>query len=271
FWQYAGQLFGVDLPVGIGLTGNGLSGKLQPVGDHFEATGIPVLPYNDKMNWNPFQIATVTLRDGPERGKGTSQTIQVVLPVSDEIDCAQCHAQGMDGTVNLPAGGTEQCPGRERRRHVEVALAGDARLAQSGYGPGRDLLFLSSRGYDPMSENRNQRNGVPGDHSFLPDRTVPWRAGMGDPNRNPWVTEPTCEQCHGTNYSTGTTLYRQAKGHGGVYCEACHNSTHAWWPSKLWADDLQPAKLQRTPYAVGNCTICHTRRHAGDNPHAAIY
>jgi hypothetical protein len=92
--------------VGIGLTGNGLSSKMQLVGDHFEATGIPVLPYNDQMNWNPFQVARVTLRDNPGKGNKTGQTIQVVLPVSDEINCAQCHMQEMDGTVNLTDGGT---------------------------------------------------------------------------------------------------------------------------------------------------------------------
>jgi hypothetical protein len=42
FWQYVYKLFKVNLPLGIGLTGNGLSGKMQVAGDHFEATGIPM-------------------------------------------------------------------------------------------------------------------------------------------------------------------------------------------------------------------------------------
>jgi hypothetical protein len=89
--------------------------------------------------------------------------------------------------------------------------------------------------------------------------------------RQPWLQEPTCEQCHGSNYTTGDVLYRNAKGHGGVYCTACHNSPHAWWPSKLWADNLQPLKVQRTPYAIGNCGVCHTNKLAGDNPHVSYY
>ena len=96
-------------------------------------------------------------------------------------------------------------------------------------------------------------------------------SGMGDPNRNPWVTEPTCKKCHGINYSTGKDLYRHAKGHGGIYCAACHNSPHAWWPSQLSADNLQPLQLQQKPYALGKCSVCHTTKKIGDNPHVIYY
>ena len=96
-------------------------------------------------------------------------------------------------------------------------------------------------------------------------------AGMGDPSRTPWVSEPTCEQCHGSNYSTGGRLYRHAKGHGGVYCAACHNSPHAWWPSKNWVDGLQPVKLQKSTLSLGDCGICHTNKLQGDNPHVTYY
>ena len=96
-------------------------------------------------------------------------------------------------------------------------------------------------------------------------------AGMGNTTRNPWVDEPNCEQCHGTNYSTNGTLFRKAKGHGGVYCAACHNSPHAWWPSKQWSDNIQPVTLQRKPYSIGKCSICHTKKQFGDNPHVNYY
>ncbi|MGZ3591988.1 MAG: cytochrome c3 family protein, partial [Thermodesulfobacteriota bacterium] len=80
-----------------------------------------------------------------------------------------------------------------------------------------------------------------------------------------------CEQCHGTNYTTGGNLYRNSTGHGGVYCAACHSSPHAWWPSKLWADNMQPTKLQRAPYAIGDCRVCHTKKQTGDSPHVIYY
>ena len=81
FWQYVKKLFGVVLPQGTGLTGNRLSGKMKAVGDHFEATGIPILPYDDKMVWNPYQRASVKMKD--TYGKVIAST-EVVIPVSDE-------------------------------------------------------------------------------------------------------------------------------------------------------------------------------------------
>jgi len=313
FWQYVQQLFGISLPEGIGLTGNGLSGKMQVAGDHFEATGIPVLPYDDKMNWNPFQIAKVTLRDNPGKGNKTGQTIQVVLPVSDEINCAQCHMQGMDGTVNLTDGGTmdtnlnilmvhdyyhgvtgisstgpnlvsmqpvlcAQChssnaldaPGTPGVKSVSLAMHGwhngddrasDGTCYSCHPGPLTQCLRTGISGMGYMGTTPSCQTGLC--HGGI--------LGMGDPRREPWVTEPNCEQCHGSNYSTGESLYRHSKGHGGIYCAACHNSPHSWWPSKLWADNLLPMKLQRAPYAIGDCKVCHTKKQAGDNPHVTYF
>ena len=63
FWNNAKALFGVDLPVGIGLTGKGLAGTLDPVGDHFEARGIPTVPYDDSLKFYPYQKGVVTAVD----------------------------------------------------------------------------------------------------------------------------------------------------------------------------------------------------------------
>ena len=312
FWQYAKQLFGVDLPLGIGLTGNGLSGKMKLVGDHFEATGIPVLPYDDQMNWNPFQIAIVTLRDNPGKGNKTGQTIQVVLPVSDEINCAQCHMQGMDGTVNLPNGGVDSVnmnilmthdyyhgstgvsskgPNLVDMKPVLCAKCHSSNaLSAPGDGTSKSVSLAmhgwhnSDRAPDatcyschPGEITQCLRTGIGGmgylgtEPSCQTGLCHGGISAMGDPKRNPWVTEPSCEQCHGSNYSTGGSLYRHSKGHGGVYCAACHNSPHSWWPSKLWADNLQPIRIQRVPYSIGNCSVCHTKKQEGDNPHVNYY
>jgi hypothetical protein len=60
--------------------------KDEMVGDNFEAAGISLLPYDDKMNWNPFQMATVKLKNASGR---VLKKTQVVLQVSDEINCAK--------------------------------------------------------------------------------------------------------------------------------------------------------------------------------------
>ncbi len=312
FWQYAQKLFGVSLPEGIGLTGNGLSGKMKLAGDHFEATGIPVLPYDDNMNWNPYQTAVVKLKTD---AGGTPRKTTVVLPVSDEINCGQCHMQGMDGTVNLPVDPMTGLTG-SMDAELNILMVHDYYNGQNGVmSTGANLV-----GKQPVlcaqchSSNALGAPGLPGVKSVslamhvwhngvdrAPDATCyschPGEitqclrtgiggmgylgdtpscqtglchggiSGMGNANRRPWLDEPACEQCHGTNYATGQDLYRHAKGHGGLYCAACHNSPHAWWPSKNWADNLQPAKLQHSSAAIGDCGICHTSTLTGKNPH----
>ncbi|HEY5998389.1 MAG TPA: hypothetical protein VI078_03700 [bacterium] len=311
FWQYAPQLFGVNLPEGIGLTGNGLSGEMKLVGDHFEATGIPVLPRNDDMTWNPYQSALVKLA----AADGATRWTKVVLPVSDEIHCEMCHMQGGDGTTHLPVDPMNGLTGT-MDVDLNILMTHDYYQGQSGVaGIGQNLV-----GAEPVlcakchSSNALQAPGVPGVksvslamhgwhngvdraadgtcyscHPGADTRCLRTRiggmgyegdvpacqdgachggiAGMGDPTREPWATEPTCEQCHGKNYTTGGALYRRSTGHGGLACAFCHNSPHAWYPSKRAADNLQPARLQGAGTSLGRCSICHTRKLEGDNPH----
>lgn len=309
FWQYVQKLFGVSLPEGIGLTGNGLAGKMKLVGDHFEATGIPVLPFDDNMNWNPYQTAVVKLRTTTGKVK---QTIQVTLPVSDELNCAQCHAQGMDATVNIN-GGTESVDTNILVVHDYYHGSG----GKSSEGP--DLLGMrpvlcaschadNALGAKGDGSSKPLSQAMHGWHSQFPDAgcyschpgdiTQCLRTGIGGmgylgdtptcqtglchggmqqvadsigAGREPWLQEPSCDQCHGNNRATGEALYRNAKGHGGVYCAACHNSPHAWWPSKMWGDNVQPSRLQGSGASIGNCSVCHTREMVGDNPHVTYY
>jgi hypothetical protein len=54
FWVYAPRTFGVTLPPGVGLAGTGTSGIMQPTGHGiFEATGVPVLSFNDEGRIDP--------------------------------------------------------------------------------------------------------------------------------------------------------------------------------------------------------------------------
>jgi hypothetical protein len=53
------------------------------------------------------------------------------------------------------------------------------------------------------------------------------------------------------------TLFRNATGHGSVYCAACHNSPHAMYPSTLMADNYQPIEYQGGAKTIGSCGVCH--------------
>ncbi len=78
-------------------------------------------------------------------------------------------------------------------------------------------------------------------------------------NQTPWLSEPKCGNtgCHGAGYDTTQALYRQSTGHGGLYCEACHDSTHAIAPSREATDTIKFQELQGHPGTLRDCTVCH--------------
>jgi hypothetical protein len=55
------------------------------------------------------------------------------------------------------------------------------------------------------------------------------------------------------------TLYRFSKGHGGVFCQGCHGSTHAEWPNATASanDNVAAKALQGYAGKIIECTVCH--------------
>jgi len=92
FWSYEDVLFGVSLADNVGLAGAGLSGSLEWSGSpsgHYERRGIPVTPYDDAnlSDEQPYQLAQLTAYDG---STVLAQT-EIVVPVSNEMMCSNCH------------------------------------------------------------------------------------------------------------------------------------------------------------------------------------
>ncbi len=60
-------------------------------------------------------------------------------------------------------------------------------------------------------------------------------------------------------------LYRVSKGHQGVFCEACHGSTHGIWPNgdPRANDNVASIQLQGHTGTITECDTCHTGN--GDN------
>jgi hypothetical protein len=54
-------------------------------------------------------------------------------------------------------------------------------------------------------------------------------------------------------------LYRLSQGHGGIFCEGCHGSTHAEWsnPNRAANDNVTPVQLQGFAATLRDCTVCH--------------
>ena len=88
-------------------------------------------------------------------------------------------------------------------------------------------------------------------------------------NPDPWLNEPRCDSsaCHGSAFQQNQPLYRKSTEHAGVYCEACHDSTHAVAPSREHNDSLKFVAWQGHNGPLDDCLVCHVTRPVGAGPH----
>jgi len=72
-------------------------------------------------------------------------------------------------------------------------------------------------------------------------------------------------QAQNADGDTVDVLYRLSKGHGGVMCEGCHNSTHAIWPiqNPFANDNVASTQLQGHSGTLIECDACHAARSLG--------
>jgi hypothetical protein len=61
-------------------------------------------------------------------------------------------------------------------------------------------------------------------------------------------------------------LYRVSKGHQGVFCEACHGSTHGIWPNgdPSANDNVAAIQLQGHTGTIIECSTCHGTANLGN-------
>lgn len=189
FWRYAPAYF--DLPGGLpddmGLTGNPAPGAIpaplsfEAGAGLFQAAGIPITPYDDNGNKNFYPMVKVVARDAS--GNALAQA-RVVLPVSDEMNCALCHAsqsKAWDGTDSKarPMSGWVSA----------TAVTGDARAIE------RDYKYNILR----LHDDKHLRN-------------------LSDPNRTNYVNA-----LKAMGFSANG-LEASASGGKPVLCAACHSS-----------------------------------------------
>ncbi len=308
FWTYAQQLFNLPkpLPPNIGLTGKGLSGKMDLVqdpvlGNHFEAAGIPLTEYYDHdkhlAHPNPFQLAEITVRDSTTK-QILAHTL-AVAPVSSELRCINCHADAGDATTRYPitpTGGLEtnilalhdylnsgkyDTPLMNRRPvlcaecHSSNALGtpGTPGVSSLSYAMhnhhNKDLVMdimpdTTAGCYNchPGPKTQCLRDTMSQSFSLNCTTCHGNMADVASPVRNPWVTLPRCDNtsCHGPGYAMDQPLYRNSRGHGGVYCAGCHDSPHAITPSREKADSIKFYALQGQAGALRKCVVCHLTR-----------
>jgi hypothetical protein len=90
-------------------------------------------------------------------------------------------------------------------------------------------------------------------------------AAVGKVTRRPWIDEPTCGQCHTKinprfQYEQPGKLFKDSKGHGGIFCSSCHGPQHAVGPATTDADNVQAILHQGHAGPISKCTVCHTQQ-----------
>ena len=107
FWNYVNTLFLANVPPETGLAGYKTQSKTphnmtyNSKQGYWEAVGIPTVPYDDKLAFNPYPMAILTAKDSTGKLLATAK---IVLAVSDEMSCKNCHASGRDKAAE-PASG----------------------------------------------------------------------------------------------------------------------------------------------------------------------
>jgi len=285
FWSYSKALFGVELPDNIGLTGKGLSGSMDLKGDHFVAEGIPITEFSDSAPTvrQPFQLATVVVKD---TATGTVLATQsVVTPTSSEMRCDKCHSDTGAAKPQAPTGkietnilqlhdekqGTSLMSNRPvlcASCHGSNALgapgqAGVPNLSKAMHSQHSSVIPNTLDGcYNchPGPQTRCLRDVMNTEEGMT---CVSCHGGMTQvaANPNPWLNEPRCDTCHNSGqHNQDNALYRLSKGHGNLYCEACHDSTHAIAPSREANDAIKFIALQGKNGPLEECSVCHTNQ-----------
>jgi len=276
FWTYASQLFGTTISPNIGLTGMGMTGTMLDSLNYFYAYGIPITPYTDVnlTTESPFQLAMLKAYDA---GNTLLATTQNTIPVSNEINCVSsgCHTSEQDILDEH-----DQLPAFNNPPVFCATCHADPALGMPGNGTTVSFSQAIHQTHGSLTNNCYKCHPGPNTQCLRGYMKIIGKtctdchgsvSNVGntiESGRIPWVNEPQCSSCHDANHSENPgKLYKLSKGHSGLFCEACHNSTHAEVTSENANDNLQNLTLQGYAGPLKKCEVCHGYIPAGPGPH----
>ncbi len=273
FWQYAATLYGATLSPGQGLTGlwmpadapdaAGTALSWDAAMGLYRAPGIPIFPVDDAGKVNRYPLMRFSAYDGAGKLLGSSD---VVLPVSEETSCANCHATGK---VAAPAGtlawSSDADLEAQARRNVLIlhdartgtSLTAPVLCASCHYSPALDLA-----GTGPSATQRAHATMSAAMHAFHADKMAGLvDAPVGPGGAIPAAATQACYQCHP---GASTQCLRGAMTTK-VDCQNCHgNMAAVGGGTPLLAagsiDGLNDGKARRPWLDLPRCQSCH----AGD-------
>jgi hypothetical protein len=275
FWSWSRTLYGASPAPDTGLTGFATpSLTARPMAANatngwFEATGIPVTPYDDSGNKNFYPTVKVTARDTTG---AVLATATAVLPVSDEITCVSCHASRTPVETNparlaaKPAAGWVNDANPEidwkknvLRLHDEKQSGNGAYLAAlSSKGMPAGLYAAALAGTPTLCASCHASNALPGTGiagiSTLTSALHGNHAAVNDPatqlTLNSSTNRSACYTCHPGSVTQclrgamGNAV--DASGNAEMGCQSCHGNM-----SRV-GDPTRTGWLQEP-----NCQACH--------------
>ncbi len=271
FWDHVQALFG-DIPPDVGLTGismPGLSNQPQPMVfdtalSWFIAEGIPLTPYDDQGLFNSYPMMRLVARDA---SSSVLATTDIVLPVSDEMDCSSCHSSS-SGPAARPFEGWVSDPDPQRDMRLNILRLHDDRekgkavfdqaLADLGFSA--DGLFATaSGGHAILCASCHSSEALPGSGrpgiSPLTQAVHRRMAFVIDPKTGLFMessdNRSACYRCHPGSVTRclrgamGSAV--AADGSRAMQCQSCHGTMTAVASTDRigWLDEP-------------NCQSCHT-------------
>lgn len=278
FWQYVLALYGAGVAPDAGLPVPGPNGFNMPGPSNepqtmifdqalnwFTASGIPLTPYDDAGIRNTYPMMRLTAR----RPDGSMlATTDIVLPVSDEMDCRACHSSGSADAAQPAAGWVNDSnPERDYRlnillRHDDLEAGADsfqAALAQKGYNSAGLYATVTLDGKPVLCAACHASNALPGTGVEgirpLTQAMHGFHAVVNDPATDTALdasdNRSACYRCHpgSTTQCLRGAMGRSISPDGSVtmQCQSCHGSMSTVGSSARQGWLEEPA-----------CQNCHT-------------
>jgi len=250
FWDFVIGLFGAGPAPDEGLAGFDMPGAGNPPlpmvwesgHNWFTAEGVPITPYDDSAEKNYYPLMRLVARNS---GGTELASTDVVLPVSDEMDCSACHASGSAAAGEPPSGWVwDPDPERDYRLNI-LTLHDDLHggqtiyqnaLATAGYNSAGLHTTATVDGRSILCATCHSSNALPGTgitgippltravHDLHADVLDPLTGMILDDSDN----RSACYRCHP---GSDTRCLRGAMGAAvsptgdlAMQCQNCHGS-----------------------------------------------
>jgi mono/diheme cytochrome c family protein len=278
FWDNAAKVYGANLKPGQGLKGLYMPKDAPNLAAHsfawdapgglFKAEGVPILPKDDDGNTNRYPLMRVVATE-KATGKDVA-TLDVVLPVSEETTCSDCHLSG-GIAAKASSGPWSTAPDPEVQSRENILLLHD-RMNGTQLMASKPVLCagchystaLDLAGAGPQGAQVGKPTMSAAMHAYHGDKMV---NSSGLVYLDTWVSlggvpDPQTQACYTCHPGKNTRCLRGAMTES-VNCQNCHGGMQAVGgatPLKAGGsiDGTNDGKPRRPWVDLPRCQSCHT-------------